>query len=354
MTLNITTTSTIILSTVSNTNTILNILLNKVVYNLPLVFIILGLIGFLGNVFTYLQAELRSNTCSIYLLCGSIVDAIHLLYNLLAVYLTRVHGYYIPWFVLPSLCQFYISMLGFLPHLSINFLLMAIIDRYASTCNLASSIHRINQLKMVPWFIIITIFTSGLITLRTILLYEYKSLVGCTTTNPLMNSILYVIFNGVMQPLLMLIFVLLTFRNVQLSRQRIGTAVNLRGSRNRFITMIFVQVLATAIISLQWIFVYSLFVFYFGTKAIYDQSSVIYFVYMLSNYCCYLNNVKSFYVSLLISKVFRQTFKKVSVKFLPRYLRVRWETTGVNDFMMNDINNNQPNVSRKRAITREN
>lgn len=206
---------------VSNTIITLNIISERFVINLPLIFVILGVFGFIGNVLTYLHPELRSNTCCIYLLCGSIVDVIYLLYYLLPAYLNRKFGIYIPWIMLPNLCKLFIFMLGFLPHLSINFLLMSIIDRYACTCQLTSSMRRVNQLKIVPWLIGISIIISFFALLRSLILYEYKINIGCVPTNSLINSILYIIINGLMQPIIMLIFVLLTFRNVQKSRQRI-------------------------------------------------------------------------------------------------------------------------------------
>jgi hypothetical protein len=64
---------------------------NFVVY-LPLVFTILGLIGFLGNAFIFLQRPLRLNTFCIYSLCGSFSDIINLLVNLFPDSFNRTAG----------------------------------------------------------------------------------------------------------------------------------------------------------------------------------------------------------------------------------------------------------------------
>jgi len=193
---------------------------NFVIY-LPLIFFIFGFIGFIGNLFTYLQSELRSNTCCIYSLCGSIVDIINLFVNLFPTYLGSKYGIHIPWYTSSFLCKLNLFLLVFLPHLPINFLFMAIIDRFASTCSLTSPLRRLNQLKMTPLMISITIITSCLVSLYAPILYDLTSESLCLPTQPTTTSILYITLIGLMQPISMLIFVLLTYRNVHQSRQRV-------------------------------------------------------------------------------------------------------------------------------------
>ncbi|UJR06719.1 hypothetical protein I4U23_011006 [Adineta vaga] len=316
------TTNNITSSTVTNSITIVNVILKQIVDQLPLVFAILGLVGFFGNVLTYLQRELRSNTCCIYSLCGSFIDIINLVLNLFANYLKLTYGTRIPWLELTYLCPIQMTSLTFLPYLSLNFLLMAIIDRYASTCSFTSPIRRINKLKMVPLCIVITILISCLASIRVPILYEYRITTGCTITQPLTNNILYMIVNGILQPMTMLIFVLLTYRNLRKSRQRIqvtgeATAGNFRRSRNHFIRMIFVQVIVTAFISLQWTIMFSSVAFLVGGLRNLTQGTFIYIFYLFSNYCYYLNNVKAFYISLLTSCLFRKTTLQIFIKCLP-------------------------------------
>ncbi|CAF3312769.1 unnamed protein product [Rotaria sp. Silwood2] len=82
------TTAMVTSTQVTNTIAILNLLLERFVNHLPLIFVILGLVGFIGNALTFIQTELRSNTCCLYLLLGSIIDATVLLFNTLPLYLT--------------------------------------------------------------------------------------------------------------------------------------------------------------------------------------------------------------------------------------------------------------------------
>src|SRR5277367_4390960 len=89
--------------------------LNQVTQNflvyLPLIVTIFGLIGFIGNLFTYLQAELRSNTCCIYSLCGSIIDIINLFLNSFPNYLAAKYGIYIPWYTSSVSCKLNLFLL---------------------------------------------------------------------------------------------------------------------------------------------------------------------------------------------------------------------------------------------------
>lgn len=188
---------------------------------LPLIFIIFGIIGFIGNLFTYTQRALRSNTCCIYSLVGSIVDVLNLLFGLLPNGLTAAFGIVLPWTQTTPLCKFSVFLIVFLPHLSANCLLFAIIDRYAATCALQSRLRRMVQLKLTPIIIILAILISFLCTMYNLFYFESFSSSFCISNDPLTPSILYIIFVGLSQPIVMLVFVLLTQRNVHQSHRRI-------------------------------------------------------------------------------------------------------------------------------------
>ena len=193
---------------------------NFVIY-LPLIFTIFGLIGFSGNVFTYLQLELRTNTCCIYTFCGSIVDMINLAVNHFPNYLTAKYDIPSPWSTSSSLCKTNLFLMVFLPHLAINFLLAAMIDRYACTSSLTSPLRRLNQLKMVPGMIMLAVLTSCVSSVYAPIIFDLTSPMSCDSTNPTATSILYVSLIGLLQPTLMGLFIFLTYRNVRRSRQRV-------------------------------------------------------------------------------------------------------------------------------------
>jgi len=83
----------------------------------PLISSMIGLLGFLGNLFTYLQPELRSNTCCIYSLFGSIFDIINLSLNLFPKYFNEKYAIAIPWFISSGRCKLGLFLLSFLPGL---------------------------------------------------------------------------------------------------------------------------------------------------------------------------------------------------------------------------------------------
>ncbi|CAF1540578.1 unnamed protein product, partial [Rotaria sordida] len=276
----------------------------------PLIFIIFGVIGFIGNAFTFLQPTLRFNTCCIYLLCGSLVDIINLFVNLLTNYLNATTGYILSLITIRHLCKLKIFSLVFLPQLSINFLALSLIDRFACTCSLTSSIRHIRRLKMVPWIIVITIIISGVSSLYSFIDYDVVPNLGCICTNRLFNAVSYIIIHGFTTPFVMLIFVLLTYRNVKLSRHRAGLKklVNIDRSRNPFIRMIFTQVFTTSFLTLQWIIFYIYHLIVVDNIKSDEQQILHYFVWYVSNNIYYLINVKSFYLSTLTSRSFRKTF----------------------------------------------
>ncbi|CAF3450487.1 unnamed protein product [Rotaria sp. Silwood1] len=293
--------STITLNCTSNgLSYILDFVKQKFIVYLPLIFIIFGVIGFIGNAFTFLQPSLRFNTCCIYLLCGSLVDVINLFINLLTNYLNSTTGY--------------ILSLVTNRHLSLS-----LIDRFACTCSLTSSIRHIRHLKMVPWMIIITITISGITSLYAPIHYDIVPNLGCVCTNRVFNAILYIVSHGVMTPFAMLIFVLLTYRNVQLSRHRAGlqNRVNIDRSRNPFIRMVFTQVFTTSFLILQWIIFYIYHLIVIDNIKTSEQQTVHYFIWYVSNNIYYLVNVKSFYLSTLTSRSFRKTLLDAVFQLLP-------------------------------------
>ncbi len=199
---------------------ILHLIKQEFLVHLPLILIVFGVIGFIGNVFTFLQPTLRFNSCCIYSLCGSFVDIINLLTNLLSNYIYAPTENILSLITVRYLCKLRLFGLAFLPQLSMNLLTLSLIDRYACTCSLTSSIRHIRRLKMVPWMIIITIIISGVFSFYAPVFHDIVPGFGCTSTNPIIIGVLYIILHGFITPMVMLIFVLLTNRNFQESRRR--------------------------------------------------------------------------------------------------------------------------------------
>ena len=204
---------------------ILVLVLSKILidylYYLPLFFYILGFLGFIGNLVTYLQPELRTNTCCIYSLCGSVVDIIYLSLNALPDFLYGRFNLLMPWSTSVSSCRMMFFLFACLPNLSLNFLVMSMIDRYACTCELTSKMHRLNQMKVIPKTIALTILISCLASIYAIIMIVQGWTGACIYANARIYTSLNIAMNGIIPPVVMLIFVLLTYRNIYRSRQRV-------------------------------------------------------------------------------------------------------------------------------------
>jgi hypothetical protein len=208
-------------SLVSTKVVTMNVVQQGFINQLPLIITILGLIGFLGNIFTFLQPTLRKNSFCIYTLCGSLSDVINISGNLMPSYVNSLSTTLEVMDSVRFVCKLKLFSVVFLPRLSMNLLIMSLIDRYACTYAPKSRIRRLLQLRMVPWLIGIIVAISYAMSLFAPFLYDIISGIGCSPTNPLLYSVFYIILQGLITPLVMLIIVLLTYRRFKQSRQRV-------------------------------------------------------------------------------------------------------------------------------------
>ena len=125
----------------------LNLVQQRFVNQLPLIITILGLIGFLGNLFTFLQPKLRNNSFCIYTLLGSFIDIINLLVNLFPQYLAPASGSAVSSISGRLTCKLRLFAVVFFPQLSLDLLMMSLIDRYACTFGPTSRMSRLLRLK---------------------------------------------------------------------------------------------------------------------------------------------------------------------------------------------------------------
>ena len=86
--------------------------------------------------------------------------------------------------------------------------------------------------------------------------------------------------------------------------------------RNQFIATVFVQVFVSSFFVLQWIAMYWYFLATLDDNRTAEQWSIVYFSLGLTNNLYYVVNVKSFYLSTLTSRLFRETMIAGVVKLL--------------------------------------
>ncbi|CAF1418767.1 unnamed protein product [Adineta steineri] len=172
---------------------------------------------------------------------------------------------------------------------------------------------------MVPRLILMMICISGIFSIYAPILGNDQPVL-CGYGEQTIYVILNIFFNGVLQPIVILIFVLLTYRNIRQSRQRVGgmiiTGVN--RFRNQFIVMIITQVLITALFSLQWMIIQTYVLYNLNISKTLDELFLMALLFALSNKIYPFNNVKLFYFSMLTSKSYRQAFIKGLKKLFSR------------------------------------
>jgi hypothetical protein len=77
------------------------------------------------------------------------------------------------------------------------------------------------HLKMIPRLIAITKLISCLLTIYAPILYDIVPGFGCSSLQPTMNAVLYILIHGIMTPIVMIILVFLTYRRFKKNRQRV-------------------------------------------------------------------------------------------------------------------------------------
>lgn len=201
--------------------TILDEVKRKFVYQLPIIFTLFGLLGFVGNLFTFLQLPFRYNACCIYTLCGSCIDAINICVNLFPNCLNPANGNLVASIGNSFLCKLKLFVLVFLPQLSMNLLIMSLIDRYICIFPLTSHWRCLLKLETVPWSIGITIIISILMSLYAPILHDVTPGFGCGSINPTLNGIVYILIHGIITPITMVIIVGLTYQRFKQNRLRV-------------------------------------------------------------------------------------------------------------------------------------
>jgi hypothetical protein len=79
-----------------------------------------------------------------------------------------------------------------------------------------------------------------------------------------------------------------------------------------------------------------------------DQYTILVFVFALTNYCFYLNNVKAFYLSMFTSHLFRKTFINGFTNLLPRQIRPRFQVVKANISMATVTRMRRGDTSRRQ------
>lgn len=112
---------------------------------------------------------------------------------------------------------------------------------------------------------------------------------------------------------------------------------NSNNLRSKFIIIIMAQVLTTAIISLGWTCL-----LFIGVIISEDSQGILILrICIISFYCYHLNNVKSFYVSMVASPTFRRRFIKSCINLVSCFTCQRRQLVNTNNSTRTITNNRE-------------
>ncbi|CAF4593347.1 unnamed protein product [Rotaria sp. Silwood1] len=291
--------------------------LNFIKYELnryiPITFLILGSIGHILNILVFTRPIIRTNSCSIYFVSGSIVNFISLYVGLITPFL----GTYDldPTQIFDILCKIRFYLRYTTITLSTWFILLACIDRLFSTSN---------NVNMRLWSSLR--LTKRIVILATIICFicPYTQVFYCYTTNQnssctwqnatckLINDLILLILNSGLPPILMILTSILTIRNVKYSNH-----IVVGGRRNvQLIRLLFIQVFSLILfgipITAHKIYTCATIFMLKSPLAIANDNLISQIAIEIS----YVNNSTIFYTYSLTSRKYRkEVFRILSLLF---------------------------------------
>lgn len=274
-----------------------------------MIFLILGTIGNICNCFIFLQKTLQSNPCSHYLLVSSIANIIALTFSLptglYATTQTNPNTYSLIY------CKLRLYIYHTLLMISRYLIIFACIDRVCISSRKVS-IRNFSQIRLARILSIITIIIWFIATIHIPIMNTIQS--GYCIMPGIYNlifSIYAVIFAGIIPPILMSIFSLITLHNLY-SIHTINIQRNhLMRQRDFHLTrmltaQVIVYILTTTPYPLNTLYAA---ITHSQIKSI-DQQAIESFIYFItSTFLLFINPSISFYIYIATSKAFRTEFK---------------------------------------------
>jgi hypothetical protein len=287
----------------------------QLTYTVLISLLVIGNIGCIFNTIIFLRPYLISSSCSRYFLATSFANLFQLNIGLISNILDNGFAIH-PYHYLSILCKlrnYFINVGGFL---SQTYLLLACIDRYLIIVN-KSRYRRINTISIANriiifgalfWFIILSHMPvySNISLGNQFCFYSSSSYVFFISLHNL-------IISGCILPSLMVIFGLLTLKNIKKIRRHVR--IHRRRRRHHYsslmlISNVFVSVIFTFIYTGALIYI-SFFMLTKGDVSPLRQQIEQRFISFIAIIFYYVPFAISFYVNILTSQRFRSELKKI-------------------------------------------
>ncbi|CAF1106123.1 unnamed protein product [Didymodactylos carnosus] len=306
----------------------LNTIATQLARYLSIFILICGTIGNMLNIIVFLQRSLRSNPCSIYFLSSSVSSLFALFFGLI----TRILATYQldPTNESPALCKIRNFLMFSTLTTSTWFIALASIDRYFISCQNVKR-RQLSGLKN-------TYYLVGILTVLTMLIYGEifycfeanlstpPSPIPCYFKNypcRLYNDLTFVVIVVLVPGFIMLVFGYLTVLNVRKLKLLVDATSStqndtkkMKKSDRQLIQMLLVQVVLITMLGLPIAIqrLYATFTIYLVKTQL--QLSIENFAYRLLLLFTFISMSIPFYLYLLTSTLFRQTFMNLFRKYL--------------------------------------
>ena len=281
---------------------------------IPLTFLALGIIGNVLNLLVFSRPQLRTNSCSLYFIAGSAVNFLSLLVGLITPFLALYNLDPTQQSLVVCRLRFYLRYATIT--LSTWFILFTSIDRFLSTSR---------NIQLRSWSSVRlakrTILLSSLVCFlfpytQVFFCYSISSKKVCTPSSNLCKSTVdgvLLVFNSGIPPLLMVLFSLLTIRNVKhLQRLHSRERRDMQLVQLMLIQVAILVLLATPITA-QKIFS---FIRMFSTQDPLNMA-IDSLIAQIATEISYISNSVPFYIYSLASKRFRREVGGILLSCMP-------------------------------------
>jgi hypothetical protein len=277
----------------------------QLTYTILISLLIIGIIGCIFNAIIFLRPYFKLSSCSRYFLASSFANAFQLIIGLLSSILDFGFSFH-PHHHSSILCKFRNYLINIAGFLSQTYLLFACIDRYLIT----TRYHRMSRI-FIANRIIFSITCFWFINLSHMLIYSKLSLSKdfcfySSSFYTIFISLHNLILSGLILPILMIIFGLLTLKNIQQIRRQI----RIRKRRNHYLSL---MLLTNVAVNVIFTLIYTsglIYLSFFMSNQ--DQFSLLKrrLISLIAIIFYYTPYAISFYVNVLTSQRFRCELKK--------------------------------------------
>lgn len=315
------------------------IILNVDRYMLVTIYIV-GIIGAIINITTFVQRQIRTNPCSVYFLATSIVD-----FGIMNVFilLEIITGFNKPLFNLiystRIWCKIGNYIMQILPCLSSSYIVLASFDRFCAS-SMNPTLRKWSCLKVSRIVVRVTFLGWALFSLHIPIAYDRiedpisritqcRVAIGSPTALMIIDGFFFSLFNGAIIPFLLCICGLLILNNIKQSRTRVNTHQNTRSNgrstgskpitchvtpiqqRNdtHMLRMLLVQVFLRIILNIPYIVIY---LFGYFNKVPKDLLLLLIYIIFsfIGRWFYYINYCQTFYINTLTSRLFRKSLQQ--------------------------------------------